>query len=88
MRSGGRAVPNEPAKTEQNAEITEQSQHVDARTRRKVLAPFVLVLVSLLSVVAAALFVERRTAGPWNEIAEIIDPARTTLGEIKLDLAL
>lgn len=60
----------------------------DARTRRKVVLPFVLVLVSLLSVVAAAFAVEWRTSRRWNEISELIDPARSMLGQIKLDLAL
>ena len=86
--AGGRAVPNEITRNGQDRVVRNRASMIDTRTRRKVVFPFVLVLVSLLSVVAATLFVERRTSRQWNEIAETIDPARATLGEIKLDLAL
>jgi PAS domain S-box-containing protein len=48
----------------------------------------VLVLVSLLSLVVAAVVVERRTARLWREISEVIEPAQARLGQVQLDLAL
>jgi PAS domain S-box-containing protein len=46
------------------------------------------VLVSLISLVIAAVVVERRAAHLWSEIADVIEPAQARLGQIQLDLAL
>jgi hypothetical protein len=46
------------------------------------------VAVSLLSLVIVPLLIQRETRGSWNQMANVLNPARRLTTEIQLALAL